>query len=153
MLLVSARIGHLHAQRLKTIQCCLELFICLWKLSLSTWLIRRDITAKEKKIKLCKLGLNPMFKHLEILILNWILKWLNRPSLKLLKVTWKVYQPGGPLRWKSCSLGLFWVFYVVLLSSVIEDWGKIGRSAWRENRCAFNHNELTNAFSTLFACF
>lgn len=27
-----------------------------------------------------------------------------------LNVTRKVYQPGGPLRWKSCSLGLFGFF-------------------------------------------
>lgn len=68
MLLISARIRHLYVQTLKTTRCCLELFICPWKLSSSTWLIEMDVTAKLKTQKLCKRGLKPLFKHLEILI-------------------------------------------------------------------------------------
>ena len=50
MLLISARTGHLHVQTLKTMQCGLELFVCLWKLGSSTWLMQTDITTKEKEM-------------------------------------------------------------------------------------------------------
>lgn len=37
-----------YAQTLRTVQCCLELFVSCWKLSSGTWLIGMDVTTTEK---------------------------------------------------------------------------------------------------------
>ena len=57
MLRISARIRRLHAPALQAVQCCLELFPRPWKLSSITWLVRRDIEAKEKRSEIMQIGI------------------------------------------------------------------------------------------------
>lgn len=80
--------------------------------SSSTWLIGRDITAKGKiKSEIMQIGTKSHVQvsgDLDFKLDFEVIKSTYSETLNW-KVTSKLYQPGGPLRWKICPLG-FWIF-------------------------------------------